>query len=1204
MNKSFLVAILLSTLLGVAAAQKPQLMPPFGHTGQIKSISISPDGKYILSAAGGLDHTVLMWTIKGELIKMLQGQQHDLSTVAFSNDGQHILALEQTSGDLSIWDKQGNLLYKHRFPGISKVVFTSDSNHFIGADDQGDIRLFRLDGKLIKRFDKVKQSSSSILDLCLSRDGQYLAAADVDGKIWVFHIDGSLHSTIDSLHQSPIMTIDFSPDGETLVAGDYNGITILWNWKESKSIYSLPKSESYLQKASFSPDGQFFATIAGIEKEVRIWTREGKLFQQFDGILFGMATIQFTPDSRSILVAGNEPKFYQYDFEGNIMTTYGSASSAVTTVDISHTGKFLATGGHGIHARIWNLTSGEVTAFPNQSDFNAPLAFHPLKDELILGETGDFLLKWDPENGFSRFAKVPPSSVAALTYSPDGTHYFISNFTGGIISYHTGNGNIVRNDQLPSNMATHLQVAPDGKSILIAQNTGIANVSYMAEQKSLLTEDMRYTPVHIRSITDFSEIRPFGNSADVAVLSPDGNYVATNATDGLHLFNSSDGKEIIQISHELKKDNKITCLTFSQNNQSIFAGFESSEIIQFNLAGKIIQKYNGHLNAVRSLAISPDGQYLISGSSDCTSRIFSTTDGRELVTLMSVGSDDWLVITPEGLFDASAGAMDQLYYVSELEIIQLDQLKERYFEPGLLAKLFGKNREEIRAVESFTQLPLYPEVTAAFRADGHHLEVKLIPRTGGIGRLNVFINGKEIMEDANPMRHEKVDIDLSLYHSYYYSDKPNTIALRVYDKNNWLKSPPFELHYMPKEPDQSSVGNTTTLLQKKPTLFGIIIGTSDYSGSTLDLRFADRDASLFYHTLKAVAGNVFDERVSLTLLNTDIHDTLRYDVSNKSNIQKTFQTIAALAKPQDVLVLYFSGHGVTYGQAEKAEFFYLTKDIASDNLSDPDIRSNYTVSASELTTWINSVPALKQVLILDACNAGNIASHLGSGTRELQSSQIRAIDRMKDRTGMFILTGSAGDKVSYEASRYGQGLLTYSLLEGISGLGLTEDKRVDVMTLFQYARDKVPELAKSIGGSQIPVMAFPAGGESFDIGLVDEKVTISIAQEKPVFIRNIFQDDSFGDELELIKAMEERLRAESFGGEKASLIYVDVDEYVNAYSIKGRYEIKANEVVLRCRLFKNKTAIGDERILKGTKNDLSALVDDIIRHVSSLIKNQ
>ncbi|MCB9317549.1 MAG: caspase family protein, partial [Lewinellaceae bacterium] len=320
-------------------------------------------------------------------------------------------------------------------------------------------------------------------------------------------------------------------------------------------------------------------------------------------------------------------------------------------------------------------------------------------------------------------------------------------------------------------------------------------------------------------------------------------------------------------------------------------------------------------------------------------------------------------------------------------------------------------------------------------------------------------------------------------------------------------------------------------------------------------------------------------------------------------IRAAFADVAKKAKSGDVLVAYFSGHGLSYGTAETGQFYYLTKDIGSEDLSDPEIRNKYTISSSELTEWLTAIPAQKQVMILDACNSGKVVESLAAiGQKDLNSSQIRALDRMKDRTGMFILTGSAADKVSYEASKYGQGLLTYSLLQGMSGLALTPDKRVDVMTLFQYARDEVPNMAKDIGGIQTPVLAFPANGGSFDIGIVNEQVHIPLAQVKPIFIRNNFQDEAaFADVLGLTDVLEKYFREITVKGAQADLIYVDVKEYEGAYSIKGRYTVDGNAVQLRGRLFKGLSPQGEEFQISGKKDNLPALAEAIIASVSALL---
>ncbi|MEO6759022.1 MAG: caspase family protein, partial [Saprospiraceae bacterium] len=566
----------------------------------------------------------------------------------------------------------------------------------------------------------------------------------------------------------------------------------------------------------------------------------------------------------------------------------------------------------------------------------------------------------------------------------------------------------------------------------------------------------------------------------------------------------------------------------------------------------------------------------------------------------------WAVTTPSGLFDASPEMMNKLHYVLGMEVIELEQLKERYYEPGLLMKIMGLASGELRKVEQFKDVALYPKIEA--KIEQNQLIINLIPQNGGIGKLSLFVNDKEVAEDINPQRRVTLSLDLKAYEKYYRSDTLNVISLRAYNAEGWLKSPAYRIDYTyVRAKGQGSTGGTTTLGDAKPRLFALVVGTADYSGDKLDLKYADQDAAAIAAAITAAGKELFGEGVQLQLFTTGKlggNAPPANQISSKTNLQKAFESLAGQAQATDILLLYFSGHGITYGEAEKAQFYYLTKDIASEDLSDPEVRANFTISSIELTDWIKKIPALKQVLILDACSSGKIVESLAAiGQKDLNPSQVRALDRMKDRTGMFILTGSADNKVSYEAGQYGQGLLTYSLLEGMSGLALSPDKRVDVMTLFQYARDKVPEMAKSINGIQTPILAFPTNGGSFDIGIVNKNVKIPLAQVKPVFIRNNFQDEeTLDDVLGLTEALEQNFRTMTARGGQSRLLYVDVQEYENAYSMKGRYQVTGNAVELRVRLFKGKTLVGAEFQVSGTKDDVPGLVQSILEQVMGMLK--
>ena len=135
--------------------------------------------------------------------------------------------------------------------------------------------------------------------------------------------------------------------------------------------------------------------------------------------------------------------------------------------------------------------------------------------------------------------------------------------------------------------------------------------------------------------------------------------------------------------------------------------------------------------------------------------------------------------------------------------------------------------------------------------------------------------------------------------------------------------------------------------------------------------------------------------------------------------------------------------------------------------------------------------------------------------RDISSGTLKALDRMKDRAGMHIITGCAADAVSYEASRYGQGVLTYSIIESIRGAALRNNRFIDIGLLFQYARDRVPFLAEGIGGIQKPQVFSPYGAQSFDIGEMtsEDVAAVKLSPVNPVFIRSNFQDEVEPDDV-------------------------------------------------------------------------------------------
>ncbi len=172
------------------------------------------------------------------------------------------------------------------------------------------------------------------------------------------------------------------------------------------------------------------------------------------------------------------------------------------------------------------------------------------------------------------------------------------------------------------------------------------------------------------------------------------------------------------------------------------------------------------------------------------------------------------------------------------------------------------------------------------------------------------------------------------------------------------------------------------------------------------------------------------------------------------------------------------------------------------------------------------------------------------------------------------------------------------------GAALRDDEYIDISRLFQYSADQVPELAKNIGGIQRPIVAVPYGGTSFDIGRLgsEDKPRIPLARVRPLVLRAFFSNDAppFDDNLGLNKLLNEALRDISARGRSASLIFVDADEFPQAYKLSGRYKISEGNVTVTVYLLVGKETKGNFQIM-GNVGNIEQLVADILKETEGWI---
>ncbi len=376
-------------------------------------------------------------------------------------------------------------------------------------------------------------------------------------------------------------------------------------------------------------------------------------------------------------------------------------------------------------------------------------------------------------------------------------------------------------------------------------------------------------------------------------------------------------------------------------------------------SGKEIRTFAGQWGGVDSVALSADGKHLLTGCPGGTTGLWDAATGEELCSLVSFVNGDWAVVDSRGRFDAAhAGAIEGLHWVIGKEPIALVQLKERYYEPGLLAKKLGFSREPLRDVENFADPKMFPAVTVSPpQPNDPVIHIALSNRGGGIGRVAVRINGKEIAADARGPAADPnaatlhLQIPLPPDHPLLVPGQPNEIEIEAYNAEGYLRSRGLKFSYRSPAPATSD----------PPQIWIVVAGASTYRGDSLRLRFAAKDAEDFAKAADIGAKRLFGpDHVHLTLLSTDAGNapqTFPRQRPTRDNLLHAFQAIrTGHAKSTDILVVYLAGHGVNFGGPD-GDFYFLTCDAQSADLSDPAVRQSVALSGRQITELIKAAPA-------------------------------------------------------------------------------------------------------------------------------------------------------------------------------------------------------------------------------------------------------
>ncbi len=273
----------------------------YGHTGDVTSVSFSPDGMRIASSGSARRRfpgsgEIKLWDAStGKELHTLNGHTDNVNSVRFSPDGTRI-ASGSCDDTIRLWDAStGEEL--HTLDGhtddVTSVSFSPDGTRIASGSTDQTIKLW--DASTGKEIHTLNGHTRDVRSVSFGPDGTRIASGSWDQTIRLW--DASTGEELHTLkgHTNWVTSVSFSPDGTRIASGSSDQTIRLWDASKGEELYTLKGHTDNVRSVSFSPDGTRIASGSD-DQTIRFWdaaTGEGTPHAQ--GTYEGCPQREFQP---------------------------------------------------------------------------------------------------------------------------------------------------------------------------------------------------------------------------------------------------------------------------------------------------------------------------------------------------------------------------------------------------------------------------------------------------------------------------------------------------------------------------------------------------------------------------------------------------------------------------------------------------------------------------------------------------------------------------------------------------------------------------------------------------------------------------------------------------------------------------------------------------------------------------------------------
>ena len=653
-----------------------------GHIDSVNAVAVTPDGKRIIS--GSSDNTVKVWDLNiGAEVFTFTGHSSSVNAVAVTPDGKRIIS-GSSDNTVRVWDLNTGkeiLIFNGHSSPVNAVAVSPDGKKVVTAStlNTNNIKVWNLE---TGKEDLALESDLSHISTLAITSGNLLIIDSYDriikilsletGKV-LFELDCYIDRRWGIKYKSSshkVTAIAVSPDGKRLIASVqkeyslYNFFyyaILIWDLETNKRIQTIDVTTGPIVALTFTPDGKRLI-FASLNKPIIVWEIESRQkLLTLTGYNESIYAITTTPDGKKLISASKDKtlKVWNLDSgENNIKVIDDNKkviddNKSVNALTFTIDGKQVICGLKDSIVKIWDLEKIKpILSFA--LDKKDSIYFHKKKYVRWILGVWEIVLLFIFFVSLNRLTSHVPFIISLSIL-------FILHLIIFTVIKHNSKTNI------KDKKITALCVTPNSNWIIYVNRKWLDKDHCLTAQSlnkknhivDLLTplqciSQIFYLSIVLTSLYVFSYLLSFCKTFCWWWLFP----LSLIYILYFLLFDS-----VVE-----KFSESIKSISITPNGKYLISGSTDKTIKVWNLqTKKLLFILKGHSKEVSAVTTTPDGKYLISGSDDKTIKIWNLKNRKQLFTL--TGHEDsinTISITPDGNYLIS-GSDDKTIKIWNLE---------------------------------------------------------------------------------------------------------------------------------------------------------------------------------------------------------------------------------------------------------------------------------------------------------------------------------------------------------------------------------------------------------------------------------------------------------------------------------------------------------------------------------------------------------